>query len=605
MDTLKPGSSAVLAALLVTAPLLAQAAVKSRLYGYQEAMAASRSPVGIEIYLQAWNPLMPEKDTPASALNQPSGISGSMNAAWDAARAWLSNPKNPNGIPALLSKGGLIAKGVNLYSVTLTTNSLAAITIQQGGERGYTVANNSGLNRFSGGDSAAPQADAFTVHWSIPGTRLDFRATTPDAVRGIGLSRDLDPKLSVQIDLDITLGFAVSDQAGQPALQVTETSVYMSNPQVDSGNFSGDVIKTITNFCTEVAYGKNLNTLLGWALGDKNLAADPQHGGLDLGGLQSVDLKKFVNEQLIPLNADIARSGVGNYLRVGLWAKKAGSNQMLALLFAPKALPMPPQNGTLSGSVQFDNTGDNSKLPANCSAVIGKDGVDIEVQTGPRKILGVDPFSYGSAPLVRLRNVTFGGGPVANRECAFTLTGLVDAWPNNISFPAPTIATRGSLGNVGHYLQLKPDNWTSPLTLTAVSANGAAILANHNLLATGSMAYNDGVGAQRKPGLAGGLVNPGDPAYNPAAAAAGWSARQRPGAAAVSATTGAWGARQASGAVPAAAGAWNAPAAGAAGGSTVHSNLAPSHLRSSVATASKAAQPSAPAAPQQIEDAPH
>jgi hypothetical protein len=284
MNTVKPVATAAAAALLLSGACTGWAGPKSDLNSVRTALAttviAAGPPVGIEIYVQPWSPVAPDKDVPRTALMQPNGISGPMNAAWNALRSILSDPKNPNSVPALLSKGGLIAKGVTLYDVHFATNPLSAITIQPGGASG------------------APSANAFTMHWMIPGMHPEFHSTTPDVARNVGLGRFLDPKLSVQLDLDITLGFAVSDRPGQPALQVTQTVVHIANPQVDSGNVSGDVITSITNFCSELAYGKNLNTLLAFALGDVNIAADPQHGGFDFAGVQSVDVKKIANDQL-------------------------------------------------------------------------------------------------------------------------------------------------------------------------------------------------------------------------------------------------------------------------------------------------------------------
>ncbi|MGC3981046.1 MAG: hypothetical protein QM808_07305 [Steroidobacteraceae bacterium] len=559
MNMLKRGAAALLAIPLASTCLPVHAG----------APAMPGAPVGVEVYVQAWNPLTPDQDTPSSVLNEPRGISGRMNAAWDQARAMLGDPKYPQSVPALLSKGGLIAKGVNLYDIHFTTRPLAAVTLTPGG----------GPN--------GPQTNAFTLHWVIPGTHLDFRATTPDVTTGIGVARDLDPKLSVQCDLDISLGLAVSDQPGQPLLQVTQTVVHIVNPQVDSGNFSGDVIKAISDFVTNVAYGKNLNSLLAWTLGDKNLAADPQHGGLDVAGLRGIDVAGIANDKLKPLNEKIAATHATSMVRVGLWAKGGAGGQMLALLFAPKMLPLPPQNGAMSGMVTFDNSVDTAKLPASCSAIIGKDGVDVEVQTGPRKIVDVDPMQYGAAPLMRLLQVSFGGGPVANRRCAFTLNGLVEAWPNIIAFPAPGLGSRGSLGSIGRYVQLTPENWSSPVVQTAP-------LSNHNLMASISMAYKAGVGAMRQPQEGRVLIDKGDPSPETATSTSAWGARQvRAGQAA--ATAGAESATSVS--------RWgNAPAAAEAG-SLSHGGLAGSRLKKSTLGANSATVNRAPAAPAAVQPA--
>lgn len=503
--------SMVLVVALATdvSPGQATQRVLTRPQGTAELATALNSSVGVEVLLQAWNPLAPDDDMPRTVLDQPMGISGPLLAAWDTARQSISDPKNPASVPALLSRPGLIARGVNLYDVKLSTEPLSSITLR----------------------SASP--GSLTIHWIIPRAHLDFRATTPDAIQGIGLSRDLDPKLSVQMDLDVTLGVAVSDSPGQSALQVTQTVVRVVNANVDSGNFSGDVIKAIADFCSAVASGKNLNTLIAYVLGDTNLAADPQHGGLNVAGIHGIDLRSLANARLQPLNAQIARSSVGDNLRVGTWVKAAGNGQMLSLLLAPRQLPLPPQSMAISGRVIFDSGVDTARLPPNCNSVVGKDGVVVEVQTGPRSVLDVHPYSFAAPPMARLGNIRFGGGPVSNRECSFTLSGLVSLWPNNISFPPPALATHGSFGNIGHYLQVQPNGWTSPVAMTAA-------LSNHNLLAGAGLAYNPGVGAQQRPGAASTRpVNPGDPAYRPGVEGATWGSHYKagptaPGAAAVS-----------------------------------------------------------------------
>ncbi len=96
------------------------------------------------------------------------------------------------------------------------------------------------------------------------------------------------------------------------------------------------------------------------------------------------------------------------------------------------------------------------------------------------------------------------------------------------------MATHGSFGNIVHYLQVRPDGWTSPVAMTAA-------LSNHNLLAGGSLAYNPGVGAQQRPGtVATRPVNPGDPSYHPGSETSTWGSRSKAGAIAPGASP--WGA---------------------------------------------------------------
>ena len=474
--------------------------------------------VGYRVYVQAWNPLKPDLDTPAQVANQPAGISKAMNGLWDAARTFITDPKTPDSVPSLLGKKDLIAKGVNLYNIKFTVNPLSTIDLQQGGS-GVVYAGQAG----SGPRPQAPRPNAITVHWKISGTRLEFKATTPDVVKGLGASRLVDPDLSAQIDLDIPLGLAVSDTPGQPYLQVTEVQVFAQQAKIDSGNLSGDVLVGLTNFLSNTLYGKSFNALLDQIFNDRNLAADPQHGGFAFGRVKTFDMQAMANEYLKPVNDAIAGSGVTNYVRSGVWVKPQANGRVLALLFAPRNLPLPPLKGGMIGTVRFDTTISANKLPASCDGLVSGAAIDVEVQTGPRKVLDVDPFSYGAAPMQRLANVVFSGQPLSNHQCTYVLSGLALGYPNNIAFPPPALRPNGSAGQVAQFIKFEPQNWSSPVLpppaagssggIPLVANGNAAPLANYNLVATMSFAADTGVGAaQVNPaGLANGRTNPGGP----------------------------------------------------------------------------------------------
>ena len=505
---------ALVCALALAAPTVAQTSSTSpanTLRRPAASPAASRSSnvadlreqlansVGYRVYLQEWNPMKPDQDTPTNVLDKPTGISGPINALWDATRQFLTDPNNPSSVPALLSKPNLIAKGVTLYSVTFTVNPLSALNLV-GSDQGIVMAGQNGA-----GPRPAPVIpNSFSLHLHIPGTTLDFRSTTPD-VNGFGAPKDLDPHLTAQIDLDVTLGLAAGGP-GQPYLQVTNVQVIAQKPNVDSHNFTGDILVGITDFLSNALYGKSFNALLDQVLSTHNLAADPAHGGFAFGAVKTYDLKGMANNYLKPVNDAVAASGVTRYLRTGVWVKSQQGGQVLVGLFAPQAIPLPPLRGTMSGTVQFDSTVTRAgKTPSSCGQLVANDRIDVEVQLGPRPVLNVDPFNYGKAPIQRL-NVAFNGQPVQGSQCTYALNGLAVGIPNSVEFMPPVVAQNGSFGGVAQYIQLKPANWTSPVAT-------AGAIADRNLVASMSIASNPGAGAMKAnpEGLARQQINPSDP----------------------------------------------------------------------------------------------
>jgi hypothetical protein len=504
---------ALVCALALAAPTVAQTSSTSpanTLRRPAASPAASRSSnvadlreqlannVGYRVYLQEWNPMKPDQDEPTSVIDKPSGISGPINALWDAVRQFLTDPNNPSSVPALLGKGNLIAKGVTLYSITFTVNPLSDLSLL-GPDQGIVTAGQNG----SGPRPQSVIANSFKLHLHIPGTKLDFRSTTPD-VNGIGLTRDADPKLSAQIDLDVTLGLAVG-APGQPYLQITDVQVVAQKPKVDSGNFTGDILVGITDFLSDVAYGKSFNALLDQVLSTHNLAADPAHGGFAFGAAKTLDVKGMANGYLKPVNDAIAASGATRYARTGVWVKTERSGQMLIALFAPQALPLPPVTGSMSGTVQFDSTIPAGKMPSSCGKLVANDRIDVEVQLGPRPVFNVDPFNYGPVPKQRL-SVAFSGQPVQNGRCTYALNGLAIGIPNSIEFMPPALAQNGSFGSVEQYIHLTPANWRSPVAT-------AGAIADRNLVASMDIASNPGAGAMKAnaAGLAHQQINPSDP----------------------------------------------------------------------------------------------
>ena len=476
--------------------------------------------VGYRVYLQEWNPMKPDQDTPTAVVDKPSGISGPINALWDAVRQFLTDPNNPSSVPALLSKPNLIAKGVTLYSVSFTVNPLSELGLA-GSDQGVVVAGQNG----SGPRPAPVIPNSFSLHLHIPGTKLDFRSTTPD-VNGFGAPKDLDPHLSAQIDLDVTLGLAVGGP-GQPYLQVTNVQVIAQKPNVDSHNFSGDILVGITDFLSNVAYGKSFNALLDQVLSTHNLAADPANGGFAFGAVKTYDLKGMANNYLKPVNDAVAASGATRYLRTGVWVKSEQGGQLLVSLFAPTALPLPPVTGAMSGTVQFDSSVTTAgKVPSSCGTLVANDRIDVEVQLGPRPVLNVDPFNYGKAPIQRL-NVAFSGQPVQGSRCTYALNGLAVGIPNSVEFMPPVVAQNGSFGGVVRYIHLTPANWTSPVAT-------AGALADRNINASMDIAANPGAGAMKanEAGLARQPTNPGDPSVR-------WGGAQQAGQPATSPN---WGA---------------------------------------------------------------
>ena len=195
----------------------------------------------------------------------------------------------------------------------------------------------------------------------------------------------------------------MSDVPGQPYLQVTDVQVFAQSAKIDSGNLSGDLLVAVTNFLSSVVYGKSFNALLDQIFNDMNLAADPAHGGFAFCPAHTFDLRQVANDKLQPVNNAVAASGVKNYLRTGVWVKPLGTGKLLTLLFAPKALPLPPLQGTMTCMLQFDAKVPVDKLPASCNGFLSGNRIDVK-----------DP--HRAAQGVRC-------GPVQLRRCADAAAG--------------------------------------------------------------------------------------------------------------------------------------------------------------------------------------
>lgn len=418
--------------------------------------AAQPVPVGVKVYLQAWNPLVPANDAPTTALASRDGISSSMNGAWDDGRKFLADGSQRGSLRWRLEQPNLIAPGITLRFLSFNLNPLGPIELQPTG------------------------AGGFRIHWQIPDSYFDFKSTTP-SVGGVGVSRDADPEFSFRFDLDITLGASVSDTGGGVPITVTEIRVVPSHLNLDSHNLTGDAAKAAADAVSTFMKGENFNSLLNDVLGGKNLAASQNNGGHDL--------VKLVNANLQPLNAQIAGSGVMKYVRIGLWARRSAGAQALGLLFGVKALPLPAGSSGISGTLQFvAGVGQSARpLPASCDGLFQRGDVDVEVQLGPRAVLDADPttdsFSYGVAPTTAMSNVVFTGGAVGNGQCAYRLTGL-SVWPNQISFPPPTVKGNGNNAASAVFWEVRAKSGATPMVTCATGGHDTLSNARDRLLSS-------------------------------------------------------------------------------------------------------------------------
>lgn len=406
-------------------------------------------PVGAKVYLQAWNPLTPDQDGPKAAFSSADGISSSMNKGWNAAREFHSDPtqadpNKPRSLRAILEQGDLIAKGITLRFLRFNLNPLGPIDLQSNGP------------------------NSVRIHWQIPDSYFDFKSTTPD-VKGLGAPSDADPEFSFRFNLDITLGAVISDQAGANLITITDVHVVPSALNFDSHNVSGDAVKTAADAVSAFMKGQNFNSLLNSVFANQDLASKDVN--------RSVGVQDFVNKQLEPLNQQIARSGITQYLRVGLYVRRNASAQMLALLFGVKSLPLPPQNANVAGTLHFapKPNGEGPAIPASCDNVVAGNWLEVNVQTGPRPLLDVNPFndsfSYGVAPVSTLQNVKFSGGPVAGGDCSYRMTGLATAWSNQISFAPPRSPSNGNDAAAAAYWDIRSKAGLNPLTTCPANAD--------------------------------------------------------------------------------------------------------------------------------------
>jgi hypothetical protein len=473
MKTRARYASAIVYALLL-APLAAPAAAPS---------------VGVDIAVQLWDPMRPDADTPRTLYGAPAGISGPMNDAWNKARQAMMDTV-PKAL-AELDVGG----GFRLYDVHFNVNELGPISLAQ-------------ISPIAQGE-AAP----LRLHWTIPATHMALKVRTPGAA-----PQGTDPGFSATVDLDLAVAITLSDTPGK-TLQVTEVRIAVPKNGVhfQGDNPTGDLLVGLTSLLSEVATGKNLNTLLNVILDDQNFANGHQNALAQFSpDLRRIDLAKLANDALAPANQAVRVPTA--YVRIGQWLDRTGQGQMLSVVFAPRNLPLPRQNGALSGWVNF-SAASASSLPAACVPEMFST-VDATVQTGPRPVLGASPWRFGEAPLLPVGSaaLTTGALDARNRRCSFHLSGLVSTWPNRIEFHKRTAqAPSHYVANPKQYWALSPQGWSSPAVPTTIEGvlphQVGAAATSRDLLAALDTVSSTVVGAQRRPGAV--RVepsNPGDPA---------------------------------------------------------------------------------------------
>jgi hypothetical protein len=228
-----------------------------------------------------------------------------------------------------------------------------------------------------------------TLHGTFAvGGYIEATSTTPTA-----LGSYADPRFSVAFRAKLALTLAVQPNRDQ-TLRVSKALFTLGGATLDSHNFSGDVLKFVSDDLIPFFGGPNF----------KNLAEDAVNA-------VSVDFASRFDAALTPVNAQL--KGPSDAVRVGV----SGSAGYISVAFAPREIA-PPANGSMSGLLRWDPT---QFAPRN-----GCQSFDIRatVQTGP-----VPMFTANAEAPTRQVGV-FQATPASANTCAFTMTGLAAGWPN-------------------------------------------------------------------------------------------------------------------------------------------------------------------------------
>lgn len=367
---------------------------------------------GARVLLQVWNPVTPDQQNVVTLVDQPSLVSDSLQQAWMRAR-----PRICEQLKLKMGAGG-VAAGQTLYDITCLLDEHAVLDVAPAGQ-----------NVLRASFSVGGAVEATSTTPTVLGSYADPRFS-------LALTAKLDLILMVQPDRDHTL-------------RVTKALFALDGATLDSHNFSGDILKFVSDDLIPFFGGPNY----------KSLAENAVNA-------ISADFANDFDAALAPVNvqlkgpSDAARVGVsasGNYISVG---------------FGPREL-VPPTNGSMVGVFHWN--------PAEFTPSNGCQSFDIHatVQTGP-----VPMFTPNATAPTRDVGELRASQITAN-TCAFTLRGLAAGWPNALTarVEGGTPASAGSsLLRVGY--ALVGDGWNGRMVIPQPEADSRNYRVSRSLDAT-------------------------------------------------------------------------------------------------------------------------
>jgi len=338
----------------------------------------------------------------------------------------------------------LLAKGVTLYDVNLALNKPEIVVDQLTG-------------------SGAPSDPLrFALHVDLKEVGMDLRATTPDAVTGIGVSRAIDPHCKITFDARLNASIAIATDINQPLFsqQLTKSgppTVEISRVKVDGRNVG----------CSAPIVAANVTISL---VGLERLFKDAGSVGLQLLNQKiNTQLRAVLTPMLEKVNAQVKayynvyRAQFSNapltgnsqidaptkaallavydnalrYTAIQGWLGNGG--HMLAINIAPRAplpeVPLAPRV-SVSGAITIEKAfgAGNDNPPVDCATI----PVLVKRKTGPKPMLN-ENGALGSEPLepipgdkitvsCRKSNVSVINGPVSGT--AYSISGLSPGFPN-------------------------------------------------------------------------------------------------------------------------------------------------------------------------------
>lgn len=372
---------------------------------------------GARVLLQTWNPQAPDQQGVVTMVDQPSLVSDSLQDAWMRAR-----PRICEQLKARMGVGGAAA-GQTLYDINCLLDEQAVLDVAPAGQNALHA--------------------TFAVGGAVEAT-----STTPDVIWGIGIDRGADPRFSLALTAKLDLILAVQPDRDH-TLRVTKALFTLNHATLDSHNFSGDILKFLSDDLIPFFGGPNYKTLAENAV-----------------NAISADFANDFDAALAPVNAQL--KGPSDAVWVGVLA---GGNY-ISVAFGPREL-VPPTNGSMVGLFQWNPA---EFTPRNgCQSF----GIHATVQTGP-----VPMFTSSAAAPTRDVGQLQASQITAN-TCAFTLRGLAAGWPNVLttSVEGGAAASAGSsLLRVGY--ALVGDGWNGRMVIPQPEADARNYRVSRSLDAT-------------------------------------------------------------------------------------------------------------------------